>query len=48
MTHAFPWFAIHKDTRYIVAGFNEYTDAERFCALFAHGKYVVRSGADLI
>lgn len=47
MKYAFPWFAIHKETRHIVAGFGEYDDAEKFCAMFVHGLYVVRSGAEL-
>lgn len=42
MQTKFPWYAIHKDTKHIVAAFNEEHDAQKFCAMFAHGMYVVR------
>lgn len=48
MKNAFPWLAIHKESRYVVAGFVEHSDAERFCALFTHGMYVVRAATDLL
>ena len=47
MTRGFPWFAVHKDTRFVIAGFIDFNDAEAFCAIFSHGLYVVRSGTDM-
>jgi hypothetical protein len=47
MTYAFPWFAIHKQTRYIVAGFVDFDDADKFCVAAKHGMYVVAAGVDL-
>jgi hypothetical protein len=42
MKTTFPWYAIHRDTKFIVAGFVSHDDAEKFCAAFTHGAYVVR------
>lgn len=47
MKHAFPWFAIHRETRYVIAGFAEFDDAERFCKSFTHGMYVAVSGIEI-
>lgn len=47
MKHAFPWFVVHKSTRFIVAGFVNFDEAERFCAAFSHGMYVVVSGVEI-
>lgn len=38
----FPWYAIHKDTKFVIAGFIDHDDAETFCRAFSHGMYVVR------
>ncbi len=47
MKHAFPWFVIHQDTKYIVAGFVEFDDAEKFCVAARHGMYRVCAGVEL-
>lgn len=44
---AFAWYAIHRVTKHVVAGFGEHDDAERFCAIFSHGMYVVRDAASI-
>ncbi|WP_432262923.1 hypothetical protein [Cupriavidus sp. TMH.W2] len=45
MPTVFAWYAIHKDTKHIVAGFNDHHDADKFCSAFAHAQYVVRDRA---
>jgi hypothetical protein len=47
MKHAFPWFVVHRQTRYIVAGFVDFDDADKFCAAAKHGMYIVAAGVDL-
>jgi hypothetical protein len=42
MQTRFPWYAIHKDTKFIIAGFIDHSDAETFCKIHSHGMYVVR------
>lgn len=38
----FPWYVIHKDTKHVIAGFIDHSDAQTFCSAFTHGMYVVR------
>jgi len=44
---SFPWYVIHKDTKFVVSGFVEFSDAEKFCGMFSHNQYVVRGYFDL-
>ena len=43
----FPHYAIHNDTKYIIAGFVDQRDAEKFCVMFSHKEYVVRDLRDV-
>lgn len=43
----FAWFVIHKETRYVVAGFADISDAETFVKAFKHTAYRIVSSFDL-
>lgn len=43
----FPWYAVHKETRFPVAGFCDAHDAEKFCKMFSHGMYIPCLATDL-
>jgi hypothetical protein len=42
MSNAFPWYVIHKDSKFVIAGFIDHADAETFVKAFTHGMYVIR------
>jgi hypothetical protein len=47
MQKSFPWYAVHKITGFVVAGFVEHDDCEKFCGMFSHGLYTARSGVEI-
>lgn len=42
---SFAWYAIHRETKFVIAGFVSADDASKFCASFTHGMYVVRDSS---
>ncbi len=39
----FAWYVVHRQTKYIVAGFADADDAHRFADSFKHKEYIVLS-----
>lgn len=43
----YPWYVAHSETKYVVAGFKDYSDAEVFVKCFSHGMYKIYTGSSL-